>query len=190
MRGFTGTKYPGGWNIFWQIVKYFHGLKYFHVDTGVRVPGRDHREVREGGQRGSPGVPAISAVQELQSPDLHRFTGKPLWSKLSSCWSPSSLPSPGKDWHWARDSGLFPVNISVLARWKYFRLSSWRRSPRATRSRRREKSVISISLQEEHRANILEQLRLRVLENIVSVGRSLINQKFFDLALPIFDNER
>ena len=53
-----------------------------------------------------------------------------------------------------------------------------------------EQSVISFSLQEEHRADILEQLRLCALENIDSVGRSLINQKFFDLALPIFRNDR
>ena len=53
-----------------------------------------------------------------------------------------------------------------------------------------DQSVISSSLQEDHRADILEQLRLCALENIDTVGRSLINQKFFDLALPIFHNER
>ena len=53
-----------------------------------------------------------------------------------------------------------------------------------------EQSVITFSLQEDHRADILEQLRLCALQNIDSVGRSLINQKFFDLALPIFHNDR
>ena len=53
-----------------------------------------------------------------------------------------------------------------------------------------EQSVIVFSLQENHRADVLEQLRLCALENIDTVGRSLINQKFFDLALPIFHNER
>ena len=53
-----------------------------------------------------------------------------------------------------------------------------------------EQSVITFSLQEEHRADILEQLRLCALENMDSVGRFLINQKFFDLALPIFQNDQ
>ena len=53
-----------------------------------------------------------------------------------------------------------------------------------------EQSVITFSLQEEHRADILEQLGICALKNIDSVGRSLINQTFFDLALPIFQNDR
>ena len=52
-----------------------------------------------------------------------------------------------------------------------------------------EQSVISFSLQEDHRADILEKLRLCALENIHTVGRSLVNQTFFDLALPIFQTD-
>ena len=52
-----------------------------------------------------------------------------------------------------------------------------------------EQSVITFSLQEEHRADILEQVRLCALENIDTVGRSLVNQTFFDLALPIFQTD-
>ena len=53
-----------------------------------------------------------------------------------------------------------------------------------------EQSVIVFSLQENHRADVLEQLRLCALENIDTVERSLIRQEFFDLALPIFHIER
>ena len=52
-----------------------------------------------------------------------------------------------------------------------------------------EQSVITFSLQEEHRADILEQVRLCALENIHTVGRSLVNQTFLDLALPVFQTD-
>ena len=52
-----------------------------------------------------------------------------------------------------------------------------------------DQSVVTFSLQEEHRAEILEQVRLCALENIDTVGRSLVNQNFFDLALPIFQTD-
>ena len=49
--------------------------------------------------------------------------------------------------------------------------------------------MITFSLQEEHRDDILEKVRLCALENIDTVGRSLVNQTFFDLALPIFQTD-
>ena len=49
-----------------------------------------------------------------------------------------------------------------------------------------DQSVISFSLQEDHRADILEQLRLCALENIETVGKSLLSQELLEVALPIF----
>ena len=49
-----------------------------------------------------------------------------------------------------------------------------------------EQSIISFSLQEEHRAEVLDRVRVCAMENIETVGRSLLYERFFDLALPIF----
>ena len=49
-----------------------------------------------------------------------------------------------------------------------------------------EQSIISFSLQEEHRAEVLDRVRVCAMKNIETVGRSLLYERFFDPALPIF----
>ena len=53
-----------------------------------------------------------------------------------------------------------------------------------------EQSIISFSLEEDKRAGVVEQVRACAMENIERVGRSLLYETFFDLALPIFHTER
>ena len=49
-----------------------------------------------------------------------------------------------------------------------------------------EQSIITFSLQKEHRAEVLAQVRACALENIETVGKSLLSQELLEVALPIF----
>ena len=51
-----------------------------------------------------------------------------------------------------------------------------------------EKNNITFVLNEDRREDILDQMRTCCLENLELIGKSLLNENFFDIVLPIFLN--
>ena len=51
-----------------------------------------------------------------------------------------------------------------------------------------EKSNLTFCLNEEFRSEVVNDLKKCSMEHIEDVGRSLINENYFDITLPIFQN--
>ena len=53
-----------------------------------------------------------------------------------------------------------------------------------------DKSNITFSVKEEFRPLILDVIRQTAMEQLETVGASLVNEKFFDITLPIFSSDK
>ena len=53
-----------------------------------------------------------------------------------------------------------------------------------------DKSNITFSLKDDLRSAILDDVRNTAMSNIEVVGASLINEKFFEITLPIFQADK
>ena len=53
-----------------------------------------------------------------------------------------------------------------------------------------DKSNITFSIKEEFRPIILDEIRQTAMEHLEQVGASLVNEKFFDITLPIFSSDK